>query len=267
MAFLKWFLIVAALGYCALIALMYVAQRTLMYFPEKQRTAPAAAGFPQAEEVVLKTPEGENLIAWHVPPRGNKPVVLYFHGNGGALQHRVHRFAPLVADGTGLLALSYPGYAGSGGSPSEIAFLNAADLLYVFAAGRYPANRIVVWGESIGSGVAVALAATHEVAAVVLEAPFTSTVDVGANAYWFAPVRLLMKDTFHSDERIGKVRAPLLILHGERDRIVPFAFGEKLFSLANEPKRFVRFPRGNHNDLDAHGAVESAKKFLAEQVR
>jgi fermentation-respiration switch protein FrsA (DUF1100 family) len=264
MTILKWLLIVVTLGYIALIAVMYVAQRTLMYFPDRQRVAPAAAGFPQAQEVAL---DGDQLIAWHVPPRGDKPVILYFHGNGGALQHRVHRFAPLVADGTGLLALSYPGYAGSTGSPGETAFLNAADLLYVHAAGRYPANRIVVWGESIGSGVAVALAATHEVAAVVLEAPFTSTLDVGAKAFWFAPVWLLMKDTFRSDERIGKVRAPVLILHGEQDRTVPFAFGEKLFSLANEPKRFVRFPRGNHNDLDSYGAVEAAKKFLTEQVR
>ena len=266
MTILKWLLIALA-GYGALIALMYVAQRTLMYFPERVRTAPTAAGFPQAEEVVLDTADGERVIAWHVPPRGDKTVVLYFHGNGGALQHRIPRFAPLVADGTGLLALSYRGYAGSSGSPSEAGFLNDAAALYAFAAARYPANRIVLWGESIGSGVAVALAATQPVAAVVLEAPFTSTLDVGAKAYWFAPVRLLMKDTFRSDERIGKVRAPVLILHGERDRVVPFGFGEKLFSLANEPKSLVRFPRGDHNDLDAHGALDAAKKFLSEQVR
>src|SRR5690242_1714418 len=128
MTLLKWLLIVAVVGYVALIAVMYAAQRTLMYFPEKQRVAPAAAGFPQAQEVVLNTPEGDQLIVWHVPPSGDKPVILYFHGNGGALRHRVHRFASLVADGTGLLALSYPGYAGSTGSPCETAFLNAADL-------------------------------------------------------------------------------------------------------------------------------------------
>jgi uncharacterized protein len=266
MSSFKWILVVAVLGYCALIALMYVAQRTLMYFPEKQRTAPAAAGFPQAEEIVLDSADGERVIAWHVPLRDGKPVVLYFHGNGGALQHRVPRFKPLVADGLGLLALSYRGYAGSTGSPSETGFLADAAALYAFAVARYPTNRIVVWGESIGSGVAVALASTKDVAAVVLESPFTSTVDVGAKAYPFAPVRLLMKDTFRSDERIGKVRAPVLILHGALDRVVPFAFGERLFALANEPKSFVRFPRGDHNDLDRYGALEAAKKFLAQHV-
>ena len=266
MTLLKWLLLAFA-GYGALIALMYFAQRTLMYFPEKQRTAPAAAGFPQAEEIVLDTADGERVIAWHVPPRPDKPVILYFHGNGGALQHRVPRFAPLAADGTGLLALSYRGYAGSSGRPSETGFLSDAAALYAFAVARYPANRIVVWGESIGSGVAIALAATQTVAAVVLESPFTSTLDVGAKAYWFAPVWLLMKDTFRSDERIGKVRAPVLILHGTLDTVVPFAFGERLFALANEPKSFVRFARGNHNDLDSYGALDAAKKFLAEHVK
>lgn len=266
MTILKWLLLALA-GYGALIALMYAAQRTLMYFPEKQRTAPAAAGFSQAEEIVLDTADRERVIAWHVPPRDGKPVVLYFHGNGGALQHRVPRFRPLVADGTGLLALSYRGYAGSSGSPSEAGFLNDAAALYAFAAARYPANRIVLWGESIGSAVAIALAATQDVAALVLEAPFTSAVDVGAKAYPFAPVRFLVKDTFRSDERIGKVRAPVLIMHGAFDRVVPLAFGERLFSLANEPKSFVRFPRGDHNDLDNYGALDAAKTFLSEQLR
>ena len=107
-----------------------------------------------------------------------------------------------------------------------------------------PPQRIVVFGESLGSGVAVALAATHRIGGLVLEAPFTSAADIGAAAYWFLPVRLLMKDPFRSDTRIGKVTAPLLVLHGARDGVVPIAHGERLFSLANEPKRFVRFAEG-----------------------
>jgi hypothetical protein len=98
---------------------------------------------------------------------------------------------------------------------------------------------------------------------MILDAPFTSIVDVGAAAYPFVPVRLLITDRFHSDERIGRVKAPLLVLHGELDRIVPIAFGEKLFSLANDPKRMVRFPLGGHVDLDDHGAAAAVKDFLA----
>src|SRR6202165_872200 len=119
MTALKWILLLALVGWGGIVALAYVAQRALMYFPEKVRTPPAAAGLPEAQEIFLQTADGEKLIAWHVPPRGEKPVVLYFHGNGGALAWRADRFRALIADGTGLLALSYRGYGGSSGSPSE----------------------------------------------------------------------------------------------------------------------------------------------------
>ncbi len=256
----KWLVLVALIGYGGLVVLMYVAQRAMMYFPERARVAPADAGLPEAEEVTLTASDGTRVLAWHAAPRGGQPVILYFHGNGGALRHRVARFRPLVAEGFGLVALSYRGYGGSQGSPSEDGFIADALAAYDFAAARYP--RIVLWGESIGSGVAVAVAAQKPVAALILEAPFTSAADVGAGAYPFVPVRLLMKDQFRSDLRIGQVKAPLLIMHGALDRTVPVALGERLFSLANEPKRFVRFARGQHNDLDDHGALDTAKGFL-----
>ena len=120
------------------------------------------------------------------------------------------------------------------------------------------------WGESLGTAVAVALAAEHKIGGLILDAPFTSTADVGAAAYPFVPVRALIKDAWHSDRRIGRVTAPVLVLHGERDRVVPIRFGEQLFALANEPKRMVRFPAGTHVDLDDHGAADVVKKFLAE---
>ena len=118
---------------------------------------------------------------------------------------------------------------------------------------------IVLWGESLGTGVAVALAAEKDVAAVILEAPFTSTADVAFAAYPFVPVRLLMKDQFRSDERIGKVTAPVLVMHGARDRIVPFRLGEQLFAAANEPKQFVRFADGGHEDLDRYDHLAAAR--------
>jgi fermentation-respiration switch protein FrsA (DUF1100 family) len=161
------------------------------------------------------------------------------------------------------LALSYRGYGGSTGSPSEAGMIADARAAYAFATARVPAERIVVFGESLGTGVAVALAATQRIGRLILEAPFTSAVDIGARAYWYLPVRLLMKDPFRSDQRIAKVTAPLLVLHGERDRVVPIALGERLFALANEPKRFVRFPAGTHVDLDEHGALDAVRSFIA----
>ncbi len=263
MALVKWLLIAAVLAYGGLLALMYVFQRSLQYFPDVTRTPPAQAGLSQAEEVTLRSADGERLVAWHVAPQGNKPVILYLHGNGGALNLRVHRFAWLVADGYGLVALSYRGYGGSTGSPSETGLILDAQAAYDFAVARYAAKRIVVWGESLGTAVAVALGADKPIGALILDAPFTSAADVGAAVYPFVPVRWLMKDPFHSDRRIGRIHAPLLVLHGERDRVVPIVYGERLFALANEPKRFVRLPMGNHVDLDDHGAIDVVRAFLS----
>jgi len=263
MATLKWIVVWVAAGYLGIAALMYFAQRSLMYFPERVRTAPAAAGFPQGQEVTLDTADGERVIAWHVPPRGDKPVVLYFHGNGGSLRLRADRFTRLTADGTGLLALSYRGYGGSTGQPTEAGLIADARAAYAFAAERYP-GRIVAWGESLGSGVAIALAAEKPVTRLILDAPFTSAVDVAADIYWLLPVRFLMKDQFRSDERIKQVTAPVLILHGEADDIVPIRYGERLLAMIPGEKRLVRFPDGYHVDLDRHGAMDVALKFLAE---
>jgi len=260
-----WILLGVAGAYGLLGAVMYVAQRSLMYFPEALRTPPTVAGFPRAEEIVLDTEDGERVIAWHVPPAAGQNVIVYFHGNGGALRYRAHRFKALTSDGTGLVALSYRGYGGSTGHPTEAGLLADSAAAYRFAASHYPPDRLVLWGESLGSAVAVAVAAEQPVKAVILEAPFTSTADVGARAYWYMPVRALLKDQFHSDERIARVSAPILVLHGVRDAVVPIEFGERLYAMIESPKRFVRFPEGNHNDLDAFGAVTQAREFLEMQ--
>jgi fermentation-respiration switch protein FrsA (DUF1100 family) len=264
MSTLKSLIVVAVLGYLGLVALMYFTQRVLMYFPERSRTPPAQAGFPEAEEIFLDTADGERVIVWSVPPRGDNPVILYFHGNGASLRYRTGRFRMLTAQGFGLVALSYRGYGGSTGSPSEDGLIADGRAAYAFAAASHPAERIVLWGESLGTGVAIAIAAQEKVAALALEAPFTSAAAVGAAAYPFVPVRLLMKDQFRSDERIGRVTAPFLFMHGMRDRVVPFALGERLYALAGEPKRFVRFADGGHEDLDFAAGLKALRDLLAE---
>ena len=264
---LKWLLIIVLVGYGGLLLLVYLGQRALQYFPERAHTPPAAAGLPEAEEVVLDSSGGARVIVWHIPPRGEKPVVLYFHGNGGSLRGRVDRFRALAADGTGLIALSYRGYGGSSGRPTEKGLIDDALAAYAFAAARYPASRLALWGESLGTGVAVALAAQKPVGRIVLESPFTSIADIAAQIYWFFPVRLLIKDSFRSDLLIGTVTAPFLILHGDKDSIVPIALGDQLYKLITAPKRFVRFPGAGHNELAAYGALEAAKQFLSEPVQ
>jgi uncharacterized protein len=260
---LGWITAIALVLYVAFAAEVYLAQRSLMYFPDKAHVTPAQAGLPQADEVPLTSADGTHIHVWHVAPQGNKPVIIYFHGNGGSLPSRVDRFSKLIKDGIGLVGVEYRGYGGSEGSPSEQGLIADAEAAYAFAAARYPAPQIVVWGESLGTGVAVALAAEKPIGRLILEAPFTSTEAVGARRYWYLPVRLLMKDQFRSDERIGKVRAPLMIMHGVQDRTVPFAMGEEMFELANNPKHIVRFLDGGHEDLDAHGALDAVARFLA----
>jgi uncharacterized protein len=265
MATLKNLLLIGAAIYLVLVATMYLAQRSLMYFPETLRTTPTQAGLPEAEEVTLDTADGERVIAWHIAPRGDQPIILYFHGNGGALRYRIDRYRALTQDGSGLVALSYRGYGGSSGRPSEAGLIEDARATYGFAAKRYPEARLVLWGESLGTGVAVALAAEKKVARLVLEMPFLSVVSIAASAYPFVPVRLLMKDQFRSDLRIRDVTAPVLIVHGDRDDVIPIESAEQLYALIAGPKRFLRIPGAGHEDLGMR-AVEAAKAFIAERL-
>ncbi len=263
MIVLTWLGIGALCIYIGAAAVLYFTQRSLMYFPETAHTTPAAAGLPDIAEVTLTADDGERLIAWHAPPRDGKPVIVYLHGNGGALRYRAERFQRLTGDGLGLVAVEYRGYGGSTGSPSERGLIADGEAAYAFAAARYPASQIVLWGESLGTGIAVALAAEKPVGRVILEAPFTSAAAVAAQRYWFMPVRLLMSDQFRSDALIGKVTAPLLILHGVKDETVPYAMGQRMFALANKPKHIVRFLDGGHDDLDKNGALLAVGRFLA----
>lgn len=264
MMFVKWIAIVLVAGYLAGLALLYVKQRGMLFpIPTADRTAPAAAGFPEAEEHVLTTSDGEKVIVWHVPARPGRPVILYFPSNGDFLAGGVSRFKAMTADGTGLVALSYRGYAGSTGAPSEEGLVRDAAAAYAFTSAHYAAERIVVWGFSLGSGVAVALASEHPIGKLILEAPYTATVDVAASVFWFVPVRLFMRDQFRSDQRIARVTVPLLIMHGTNDLAISIVFGERLFALARGPKQFVRFAGGGHDNLDQFGAIETARHFIA----
>jgi uncharacterized protein len=265
---LRWIVMLAIGGYVAFVAILYLAQRRFVFIPpQAARSSPAAAGWPEAEEAVVDTADGERVIVWQAAPRGDKPVVIYFHGNGEIVASRAPRHRQLSADGTGIVALSYRGYMGSTGSPTEDGLLRDAEAAWLFTTSRYPSSPVVLWGHSLGSGVAVALAARRPVARVILEAPFSSTVDVAALQFPIIPVRWLMLDQFRSDQRIDAVRAPLLIMHGDQDWVIPIRLGERLFKLAHEPKRFVRFPGGNHIDLDRFGAVAVAQRFIAESAQ
>lgn len=265
MAVLKLIVMLIIGGYVAVVIILFLAQRRFVFIPPASaHPSPAAAGWPEAEEAVIETKDGERVIIWHAPPGGGQPVVIFFHGNGEIVAGRARQHRELTAAGIGVVALSYRGYMGSTGSPTEEGLLQDAETALQFTMSRYPSSPVVLWGYSLGSGVAVALAARHPVAKVILEAPFSSTVDVAALRFPIVPVRWLLLDQFRSDQRIEAVHAPLLIMHGDQDWVIPIGLGERLFKLAREPKQFVRFPGGNHVDLDRFGAMAVALRFIAE---
>ncbi len=253
----------AALLYVGGIALLYGFQRRFVFPASSDRVAAAAAGLSDTQDVVIETADGERLVGWWLPPEPGRALVLYFHGNGGSLWNRRDRVRLLAADGRGLLIVSYRGYSGSSGSPSEAGLRLDAEAAYRFLA-RYDPKRVLLYGESLGSGVAVDLASRHPVGAVVLDSPFTSLTDVARLLFPFAPVGMLLRDTFPSVERIDAIRAPLLVIHGESDRVVPIALGERLFAAAREPKRFVRLPGIDHVSALERGGLAAVKDALAE---
>jgi fermentation-respiration switch protein FrsA (DUF1100 family) len=265
MSMLLKIVLTAAIAYACLVLAAWLGQRRLMYFPDPSRISPAAAGLMDVEERLLDVSDGAKLVTWQAAAHPGQPTLLYFHGNAGGLANRAGRFARYRAIGYGLLAVSYRGYSGSTGTPSERANIGDAIVAYEALRQRGVAPEdIVVYGESLGSGVAVALAAQRKVGAVVLDAPYTSIVDIAAGQYPFLPVRTLLTDRYESNALIRHVAAPVLILHGARDTIIPVEMGRSLHTLANEPKRLMIFPQGRHVDLDDHGAVQIVQTWVSE---
>jgi hypothetical protein len=259
-------LLVALAVYAALLGLLFVKQRDLIYPRNPARAETTGVDLPALEEITLTAADGERLVAWVVPPRAGKPVLLFFHGNAGNFARPVRqaRFRALTEDGTGLFAVNYRGYGGSSGAPTEAGLHLDARAAYGAAVARFGAVSLIGYGESLGTGVVLKLGAEVPLAAVILEAPYLSTAAVAQSVYPFVPISLLMLDQFRSDEIIGRVRAPLLILHGERDGVIPIAQGVALYAMANEPKRLVRFPDGGHEDLPARGSVPEIRRFLED---
>lgn len=254
-------------GYGLAVAAIYLLQRKLMYFPYGPLAPPAEVGLGDMREVAIETADGLRLVAWHRPPtQEGAPTVVLFHGNAGNIAGRAFKARLFLDAGYGLLLVEYRGFGGNPGAPDEAGLYEDGRAALDFLSGEGVAGAsLVLYGESLGSGVAVQMASEREVGALVLEAPFTSADDVGAAAYPFLPVRLLIKDHFASVEKIGAVAAPLLIVHGERDRTVPVALGKRLLAAANEPKEGLFIPQANHMTLYDYGAGAAVLDFLARR--
>jgi len=255
------FVVAALYGIVAVAA--FFAQRKLMYFPDRARVPPSSFALGDVSERVIKTPDGETIVAWYGPAAPGRPTLLYFHGNAGNLANRSERVRKYLTRGIGVFIMSYRGYSGSTGHPSERANVADANRAYdaLIAEGVAP-DDIIIYGESLGSGVAVQVAAEKPVGGIVLDAPYTSIVDVAAGAYPFFPVRPFLFDRYETLKYLPAVSAPLLVIHGEEDEVIPVAMGRAVYAAANAPKEIATFPGAGHSDHHLHGSTEEVFRWI-----
>lgn len=251
---------------------LFAAQRQILFRPDQGKPVARQVEQPGLLEVLIVTADGLDLLAWWLPPAGQgettrEPVVLYLHGNAGHIGHRAERVRQVAARGWGGLFIGYRGYGGNPGEISEAGLrLDAEAGLAALRQRGIAAGRIVVWGESLGSGLATGLAARHAVGAVVLETPFTSIAAIAKQRYPFAPVDLLLKDRFDSMASIAAIRAPVLVAVAGRDRVVPPSMGRALYATATAPAELWEVAEAGHNDLLQFGLMETMAAFLARHL-
>ena len=257
-----------ALAGCYGLALgaLWLGQRRLIYLPDRVVPERALAGAEDMDEVRLATADGLALLAWYrAPGDASKPCLVYFHGNSGHLGMRASKVRAYLDAGVGVLLPAWRGFSGNPGQPTEAGLYADGEAALEFLAGYgIAAPRLVLYGESLGTGVAVEMAVRHGAHAVVLEAPFTSVPDVARHRFPIFPVAAIVADRFNSLAKIARLGTPLLLLHGTADRVVPTRFGRRLFAAAAEPKRAHFIEGAAHNNLYDFGAADRVLAFLAE---
>ncbi len=253
----------------AVLVLIWAMQRRLMYFPTSGVPAPGEIGLTGVEPVTFETTDGLGLSGWFVAASGPPPhvTVLVFNGNAGNRAHRGPLAAALHRHGLQVLLVDYRGYGGNPGAPTENGLAADSRAARAYLAGRpgVDLSRLVYFGESLGTAVAVDLAVEHPPAALVLRSPFTSMADVGQHHYPFLPVRLLLRDRFAAIDRIRRIRVPLLVIAGGHDRIVPIENSRRVYEAAVTPKTLLVLPDADHNDdelLAGDEMIRAIVRFL-----
>ncbi len=242
--------------YLVLMFLAFLFQRQLLYFPDQSVPGElhlSKMDFP--EVVVRSSPDGDLRSLWRAAKSKDDPIILFFHGNAGSHYQRVPIYQALAERGAGILAAGYPGYGGNAGKPSENALYAAAQANYDWLLEQNIApKRIVIAGESLGSGVATQLAAQNDAAGLILIAAYTGIDDMAQRQFPIFPAKLLIKDKYRSIDRIDEINMPLVWIHGTADELIPYTMGEKLFDAAKKPKSPRAIEDGGHNNLWMRGA-------------
>ena len=242
-------LLIAFLAWLLLALILYAYQHKLIYLPDAELVAsPADIGL-EYEDLALQTDDGLNLHAWFVPAAENSPVLLFFHGNAGNISHRLESIQLFNKMGLSVLIIDYRGYGLSEGTPGEHGSYSDARAAWNYLNNHrnIAANEIIIFGRSLGGGVASWLASEKTPAAVIIESSFTSIIDMASGMYPYMPVRWLCRVNYPSTEHLPRVDAPVLVIHSEEDELIPFHHGQKLYDSAPDPKTFVQI-QGGHND-------------------
>ena len=258
------------LGYLVLIVFVYIRQPDMLYFPTRDiETTPAAIGLA-FEELKLRTSDGVAIAAWHIPAPDARAVLLFCHGNGGNISHRLDSIKIFHDLGLSVLIFDYRGYGKSEGVPSERGtYLDAeAAWDYIVNEKRIDPSRIVIFGRSLGSAVAAELALRKKAGALIIESGFTSIPDIGRTYYPYMPVSLITRFHYATIDKVSRLALPKLIIHSPDDEIIPYEQGVRLYEKAAGPKEFLKL-QGSHNEgflmsgpFYSNGIEQFIRKYL-----
>ena len=230
-------LLIFVLIYFFILISTYIFQRNLLYHPTENNYSGDQI-LVSIEKVKINTQDGIELMSWyHNKNVNNYKTILFLHGNAGSLENRIHKINHFKDININFLLVAWRGFSGNKGTPTEKGLYEDAESAVRWLKSKgVRENNIIVYGESLGTGVATEIAQNKNFAGIILESPFTSMIDAGKDKYPYLPVRLLLKDRYESNKKIKNINSPILIMHGKVDNIVPFHMGKKMYELANEPK-------------------------------
>ncbi|WP_374654850.1 alpha/beta hydrolase [Dongia sp.] len=261
-----WGILVAlAALYLGALILLYTMQRKIVFHPDPALAAIADYPAPRGLETVTnRTADGLDIVSWYLPPaRPDGRTIAYFHGNAGHHGGRVERIVPYAAAGYGILLVGYRGYGGNPGDPTEEGLYADARAALDFLQGQdVKADRLILFGESLGAAVATQMAIERPARAVILEAPFASILRSARQRYRYLAFDALVRDKFDTLSKIDRIGKPLLLIHGDLDRTTPAYFGRMVFDAAKEPKQGFFPAAAGHNDLMQHGMPARVLAFL-----
>ena len=263
MNYLANILSIIVLGYFALLISTYIFQRNLLYHPKINNYYGHQLSVA-VEKTIIKTQDNVELLSWyHNKNLNSDKTLLFLHGNAGSLENRIEKLNHFGNMKLNFLIVAWRGFNGNKGKPTEKGlYEDARSAIKWLNSKGITEKSIIIYGESLGTGVAIEISQNKNFAGVILEAPFTSMVDVGKDKYPFLPVSLLLKDKYESDKKIKNVKSPILVMHGKVDNIVPLYMGKKIYKLANEPKHFFVQEYGDHMmDYDER-LLNELKKFI-----